>query len=250
MTQLRPTRLILLVVLLLCGAVVSPARAENQPAPLTEWARGVWKSANDGDLGALERHLKTFPEEPGTASALQFKQTLARHNENYESAMAHRDEARADALARMGEQLEANEVSQALTAAVEVQTLTDDRQGILEDPKLTEVVTRARAQVPVSRREGDWLYAYELLYRLNVLYEHTGEHEQELDRVNQRLSLLTHYAPRRLHELRQRQAERFDDEPLGDFNASLTEGGLEGAGRGNQSPHGQAGAGDGGRASH
>jgi carboxyl-terminal processing protease len=188
-----------------------------------EWGRAVWESATQGDLGALEVHLNRIPGPRDNEHVERLRAALDLHNDNVQSALATRTESRLDARQRMREELDAGEVSKALTAAVEVQTLSDDLEAMLEDPEIAEVVAKARAQIPVARREGDWLYAYELLYRLNVLYEETGKFEAELDRVNQRLTLLTHYAPRRLHELRQRQAERFGEEPLGEFNASLTE---------------------------
>ncbi|MHC4589156.1 MAG: hypothetical protein ACYTAQ_07410, partial [Planctomycetota bacterium] len=220
----RSTRyLLLLLVCCLWGAVASAARAGGEPLSVQEWARAVWDSANQGDLGALEDYLSKIPEPPDNEQARRLRAALDQHNDNLQTALANRTEARADARQRMNEQLAAGEISKALTAAVEVQTLSDDLKAILDDPEIAAVVARAKAQIPPARREGDWLYAYELLYRLNVLYEHSDEFQEELDRVNQRLALLTHYAPRRLHELRQRQAERFGEEPLGDFNAALTE---------------------------
>jgi carboxyl-terminal processing protease len=204
-------------------AAFSSGRAGGEPLSLREWSRAVWDSANQGDLGALEDYLSKIPEPPDNEQARRLRAALDQHNDNLQTALANRTEARAEARQRMNEQLAAGEISKALTAAVEVQTLSDDLKAILDDPEIAAVVARAKAQIPPARREGDWLYAYELLYRLNVLYEHSDEFQEELDRVNQRLALLTHYAPRRLHELRQRQAERFGEEPLGDFNAALTE---------------------------
>jgi carboxyl-terminal processing protease len=220
----RSTRhLLLLLVCCLWGAVAAPVGAGDEPLSLREWARAVWDSANRGDLGALEDYLSKIPEPPDNEQARRLRAALDQHSDNLQTALANRTEARDEARQRMNEQLAAGEISKALTAAVEVQTLSDDLKATLEDPDIAAVVARAKAQIPPARREGDWLYAYELLYRLNVLYEHSDEYQEELDRVNQRLALLTHYAPRRLHELRQRQAERFGEEPLGDFNAALTE---------------------------
>jgi len=220
----RLTRNVLLIlVCCLWGAITSPVGAVEEPLTLRQWARAVWESANEGDLGALEGYLSKIPEPPYNEQAQRLRAALDQHNDNLQTSLANRTEARADARQRITEQIAAGELSKALTAAVEAQTLSDDLQAILDEPEIVEVVARARAEIPPARREGDWLYAYELLYRLNVLYEHTDEYQEELDRVNQRLALLTHYAPRRLHELRQRQAERFGEEPLGDFNAALAE---------------------------
>ncbi len=183
----------------------------------------MWESASRGEQGKLEAYLQSFPEIPEDKLAAEMRAAIDLHNINLQVARDHREEGLAEARVRMNEQFEAGEVSQALTAAVEVQTLSEDHRAILNDADVEAVVRRAKAEVPVARRDGDWLYAYELLFRLNVLYEHSDEFVQELKRVNQRLALLTYYAPRRLHELRQRQAERFGEEPLVEFNPSLTQ---------------------------
>ena len=218
-----PRNVLLILVCCLWGAITSPVGAVEEPLTLREWARAVWESANQGDLGALEGYLSKIPDPPDNEQARRLRVALDQHNDNLQTALANRTEARAEARQRMQEQMAAGELSKALTAAVEVQTLSDDLPAILDELEIAEVVARARAAIPPARREGDWLYAYELLYRLNVLYEHTNEYQEELDRVNQRLALLTHYAPRRLHELRERQAERFGEEPLGDFNGARAE---------------------------
>ncbi len=224
MTARSMIRVLWLPVILLCAALsaAAPATPDDQLS-LPQWSQAVWDSARRGDQGALEQFLSRIPEPAGNEQARRVRAALDQHNANIASSLANRTTSRDEAVAKMTEKLDADEISQALTSAVEVQTLSDDAKAILDDPAVVNVVQRAKAQIPVARREGDWLYAYELLYRLNVLYEHTGEYEQELDRVNRRLALLTYYAPRQLHELRNRQAARFGEEPLGEFNAAMAE---------------------------
>ena len=227
MTRLTRTRTVLFSILCGVGALVALVGAtEDRRADdltLQEWSRLVWESASRGDQGKLEAYFKSFPDTPEDNLAEGLRAAIDQHNNNIRVALDHRTEALAAARERMQEQFDAGEISQALTSAVEVQTLSEDHRAVLNDADVDAAVRRAKAEVPVARREGDWLYAYELLYRLNVLYEHTDEFQHELDRVNQRLALLTYYAPRRLHELRQRQAERFGEEPLVEFNPSLTQ---------------------------
>ncbi len=223
MTLLKTTRFFLLVVLCICGVVTGPAHAEQQELTLKQWSRAVWDSASKGDQGALETYLHQIPQPAATESSRRIRAALDQHKANLREAKDNRAVSREEAITRMRKSLAEGAVSQALTAAVEVQTLSDDLRKSLDDPDVVEVVHKAKKQVPAARRDGDWLYAYELLYRLNVLYEHTGEYQDELDRINRRLSLLTYYAPRRLYELRNRQAERFGEEPLGEFNPGMAE---------------------------
>jgi carboxyl-terminal processing protease len=226
MTRLSTTRTILLSMLCVGGVVVAPlGAADTEVAELTiqEWSKLVWESASRGDQQRLDAYFDAIPETRQNKQAEGLRAAIDQHNTNLQTARSNRAEFLGEARTLMQEHFDAGEISQALTSAVEVQTLSDDQKAILNEADMDQVVRRAKAEVPASRREGDWLYAYELLYRLNVLYEHTGEYQQELDRVNQRLGLLTYYAPKRLHELRQRQAERFGEEPLVKFNPSLTQ---------------------------
>ncbi len=224
MTPRKTIRVLGLPAILLCAvlAAAAPAPPDDQLS-LPQWSKLVWESARQGDRGALETYLSRIPEPADNAQARKVRAALDLHNANVASSLVNRATARDEAMARMLEQLDADEISMALTAAVEVQTLSDNVTAVLDDPAVAGCVQKAKAQIPVARREGDWLYAYELLYRLNVLYEHTGEYEQELDRVNRRLALLTYYAPRQLHELRNRQAARFGEEAIGEFNPAMAE---------------------------
>ncbi|MCH7797309.1 MAG: S41 family peptidase [Planctomycetes bacterium] len=227
MKLLSRTRKVLLSVLCLGGVAIAAvgATGNERTSQLTiqEWSRLVWDSASRGDQKRLEAYFDAVPDGPENTRAQGLRAAVDQHNTNLQTALDNRAESLAKARTKMQEFLADGNVSRALTSAVEVQTLSTDQKAVLNDADVDAVVRRAKAEVPNARRQGDWLYAYELLYRLKILYEHTGEYEQELDRVNQRLGLLTHYAPERLHELRVLQAERFDEEPLAEFNPAMTQ---------------------------
>ncbi len=226
MTFLSRTRNVLLSILCLgwvAIAAVGATDAERTDLTIQEWSRLVWDSASRGDQKRLEAYFDAVPEARENKRAQGLRAAIDQHKTNLQTAMDNRLDSLVDAQTQMQEYLNGGEVSRALTSAVEVQTLSEDQKAILNDATVDAVVRRARAAVPIARRQGDWLYAYELLYRLKILYEHTGDYQQELDRVNQRLGLLTHYAPERLHELRTLQAERFGEEPLAEFNPALTQ---------------------------
>ncbi|MHC4415923.1 MAG: S41 family peptidase [Planctomycetota bacterium] len=223
MTQSKLTNHLFVVIVCLWGVVGSPVQAQDQPLTIKQWSELVWESARKGDREALDVYLGQIPPRPDNDHARRVRAALDQHLDNVQEAMVNRNEGRAAARDRMGDHFGRGQISQALTAAVEVQTLSEDLRSALDDPDMGDVVAEAKSRVPVARRDGDWLFAYELVYRLNVLFEHTGEYERELERVNRRLALLSYYAPRRLHELRNRQAERFDEEPLKEFNPALVE---------------------------
>ncbi len=190
---------------------------------LRDWSQSVWDSARQGNSSALEAQFSRIPSGPDSDSVRSLRSSIARHNENRVEARATRDEARAEAREKMHEFLASGEVSRALHEAVMVQTLSDDLPAVVRERDIEQVISKAKSALPKAEREGDWLLARELLYRLNILYEPTSRYKDDLDRVTRRLTLLAHYAPRRLHELRNRQAERFGEEPLAEFNPAVGE---------------------------
>ena len=215
------------VVVALClgVAVASPTATQDSTRALMDWSRSVWDSARQGNATALETAFGRIPAgldtEPEPVRSL--RSSIERHHVNRAESRTTRDETRAEARQQMQEYLAAGEVSRALFEAVMVQTLSDDLPAAVREPDISQVIAKARATLPIAEKEGDWLLAQELLYRLNVLYEHTEQYKDDLDRVSRRLALLAHYAPRRLHELRNLRAKRSGEEPLPEFNPAAAE---------------------------
>ncbi len=219
----RGARTIALLLLVLAVGSAAPARSEGgKPLTIQEWATLVWEAAQSNRT-LLEDRLRQFPHAGENEQAQRVRAEIDQYHDHAKAAVANRDEARAKAEKKMQDELAAGEISRALTAAVEVQTLSTDMQAILGTDAMLQVVEKAKGELPAAERDGDWLFAYELLYRLNVLFEQSGEFRDELDRVNDRLALLTHYAPRYMHELRARLAKRSGEEPVGPFNAALAQ---------------------------
>ncbi|MCZ6654576.1 MAG: hypothetical protein O7D91_16305, partial [Planctomycetota bacterium] len=213
----------LVVALCLGAAVASPTAAQDTTRALRDWSRSVWDSARQGDSRALETYFSRIPAGLDTEPLRSLRSSFERHHVNRAEARTARDETRAEARQQMQEYMAAGEVSRALFEAVMVQTLSDDLPAAVREPDISQVIAKARATLPIAEKEGDWLLAQELLYRLNVLYEHTGQYKDDLDRVSRRLALLAHYAPRRLHALRNLRAKRSGDEPLPEFNPAAAE---------------------------
>ncbi len=213
----------LAVALCLGAAVASPTAAQDDTRALRDWSQSVWDSARQGNSRALETYFTRLPAGPDIEPVRSLRSSIERHHVNRAEARTTRDEARAEARQQMQEYLAAGEVSRALIEAVMVQTLSDDLPAVVGEPDVSQVIAKAKATLPIAQQEGDWLLAQELLYRLNVLYEHTEQYKDDLDRVSRRLVLLAHYAPRRLHELRNLRAKRSGEEALAEFNPAGAE---------------------------
>ncbi len=218
--------------LALCGVLAAGAVSMtvlSNPAStgnsVEEWSRSVWETALKGDGSALRRQLDNAPIGRDVhAHADHFRETLKTHNQNLSQADQDRQEARDAAYEKMVGLLEEGDVSGALRKAVEVQTLSDRLEDAFNDEKIQGLIETAQKELPRVKAGDEWLLAQELLFRIRTLYDDTELQDEyrafdhELRLVNQRVALLSRYAPRKLHEMRNESLKRRGEEPLGPFN--------------------------------
>jgi carboxyl-terminal processing protease len=235
MKMIRHSRLhslLVLVAVAVLPAMAAPAGPGADDPSLRNWSNQVWRSVLEADqteFPSLEKMLDMAPLGDGADQfSTRFRDTLQRHRANREVTRSKRLESKEEAAAEMREYLVADDLSQALRSAVEVQTLSDNLDQALLDEDVRKIIRLAERRIPEVEQKRDWLLAQELLFRLRTLYEDTGAGEEfsridhELELVNRRVGLLALYAPERLHELRNQAAIRAGEEPLDEFNAALT----------------------------
>ena len=226
------------------AAVAAPAASDDPPRPevaersveveipgdLEQWRDAVWQAALDGRMDTVDAHLDRIPDvaDPDRASSLQA--ALDARASHAAATDEDREEGRREAADKVRVSLEEANLTEALTAAIELQTLSDDWDSVLAAPEIEELVALAEREEAEARERGDWLYVQEILFRLRTLHEETerkAEHEafdRRLDEVNRRIGLLARYAPRSLHELRRMQVGRNDPEAeFPDFNEAFAE---------------------------
>lgn len=169
------------------------ASAEMQrPAQLWEMAR----------RGESNRLLELLLDD----GAARYAETAALLKTNLEA----RETRRAEETGKVRERLEGIlgdwtdlGIADALKAAVELAMISTDKQAILKEPQIAELISRAESAAEDARRRGDWLAASELFYRLHLLVEERNRAYREgWRRELQRLSMIRLYAPERLWELR------------------------------------------------
>jgi carboxyl-terminal processing protease len=197
--------------------------------PVGSWASNVWEAAREGDARTLEQMLDTAPmDEVAPPYAEHFADALERLRTNREQAAATREEERAEALEELRTALGDDNRNEALRQAVNFQTLSADYDDVFENEEIMSLVSWAEQRIPEVERDRDWLEAQDLLYLLRTFYDETDRRDayerfdEELEAVNERVSLIARYAPRRLHEMRNQRAERLDEEPLGEYNPANT----------------------------
>ncbi len=175
-----------------------------------DWADRLWRTAQGGEnrefyallnsAPAAERdaRLDTVRDEAGSLRANLDKREADRSKRAAEVA-AELDKALADTTTDMG-------ISKALLSAVELYMISTDKQAVLAEARITDLVKRADAAARAAEARGDWLSCSELFYRLDALLDEQGTYKDDVERQNHRLAMLRLYVPQRLWELRnQRQ---------------------------------------------
>ncbi|MDA0295023.1 MAG: S41 family peptidase [Planctomycetota bacterium] len=200
------------------------------PVEVEAWRADLWKAAIDGNDELVEAYLASIPATADPASMATLKAALLARDSHDAQSVDDRDEGRRKAIEELEEKLEASEITGALTAAVRLQTLSDDWDAVLDQERIMSLITRAEAVEDEARAEGDWLQVQEILFRLRTLHEDTAQkathkrYDDQLEEVNRRIGLLARYAPRSLYELRSRNMARLEPETeFPEFNEAFAE---------------------------
>ncbi len=208
------------------GVVAQPGLTSNaavaQPAAQPgDWGQELWEAASNATetelLDMLGRFAPdSYADRPGLVSTVA---ALQDH-------LAERETLRAERLAELEEELtellEAeptpNNLSDALRVAVAMSLVRTDKEGLLREPRIIDLIAEAADAAYVAEENRDWLDAAELFGRLEVLLENQQRFEEEVRRSTRRLELLRLYAPQRLWELRNERRLEEELEALPPYN--------------------------------
>jgi len=212
----------------LIGTFLTGATEPSTDNQADNWSAQIWQTALDGDNDALLQQLRSLPQQGISQDTRdRFEVSLQLHQSNLQQAESDQLAARDEAVEKMAEHMEADELAEALRQAVTLQTalksMGQEFDQAFENEKVTKIVAWAEDELPQIQQGRDWLYAQELLFYLRTLYEDTMRtqeytaHKEQLEIVNRRVALLARYAPQRLHELRIERAEREGEDPPGEY---------------------------------
>lgn len=191
------------------------ATAGMQASPtVAAWSDRVWKAAKDGDFATVESALSAIPDARAVAEVERLRALVAERSRHAEASKTDRSKELEQSMSDLKTHLAAGNMSKALTAAVKLQTLSDDWKQPLQHEDVKTLVARAVEADVIARDAGDWLLSQEILFRLRTLYEDAGDraiykgYDDALESVNRRIGLMAQYAPQQLHELRRKAAAR------------------------------------------
>ena len=167
-------------------------------------------------MAGFEAAVRDCPADAGDSTAA-FRAAVEQRQRN----VADAEKARAVAIEKhrgdLVRELDGGNVTRGLVAAANLKFLLDLAAWNAEMDTDAFRRLEARAEEVRAKAEGeaDWLLAQEMLYRLRSLYEDSSRRERfeqlddQLEASGRRVTFLAGFAPRRLHELRKLQNERF-----------------------------------------
>jgi len=197
---------------------------DPDPAALTtpDWARAVWKTALAGDERRLGQMLDAAPVAVASADK-RFMDSVALYRANLEKRATLRqkriEEISAELDTHLAEGDDPISLSHALRSAVELDMVVQDKEALIRRPNIASLIERAAKAGHEAEREGKWLLASELFYRLDALLQEDGTFKADADRQTRRLAMLAMYSPARLWELRNERRIREGEDPLPPFNS-------------------------------
>ena len=216
-----PARTLLLAVLgTTIGLSSMNALAMNPTANQPATSEQVWSLASQGNQSGIAELL--MPQSWDTDGLDGFTGALTLLQENIQKREVTRSESITEAQETLEEHLalfDENgsfiELSKALSAAVALQMLHENKDRFFADPDIVRLLDEATKGAQQAEADGDWLIASELFYRLNAVYDQEGTFKDDVERLTRRLTMIRMYVPERLWELRneRRLAEDLDGLP-------------------------------------
>lgn len=165
--------------------------------------------ATRGRFSAVLDALRADPHP--TAAAGPLISDLERYAVNSERRAAQRETEFAAALERLQREVAAGHLDKALKAAIEAHGIAPDGDALLQRPDVAALVAEAEADALAAEEAEDWVEAGILFGRLNLLFESTAKHRDDVKRVNDHLRVLALYAPEAFRDLQRARAERAGD---------------------------------------
>ena len=199
-------------------AVFAAGPALTGPISVADWAERVWRSAGSGRGDEVFALLEALPDKHEIPAVEELRAGLDRRRAHLAEADAERAERLKEVWAELDTKIQADDLSDALRAAVEIYSLSSDGAGVLSNDKIAALVGRGEAAALRAEQDGNWLEAQELYFRLNLLYEDSARFEEPLTRTSTRLMMIRLYAPERLHEIRNADRVKEGLDPLPPFN--------------------------------
>jgi carboxyl-terminal processing protease len=201
-------------------ALAQVAPAEPAEPTVQTLAGALWEAAKAGDQAEFEAAVGALAADPKPglrAAAAQFQSHLAQRERLRGERIA---EVRANFEKAMAGEQDDLSLAKGLRAAIELHMLSPDKDAVLAEPAVQDLVRRCDSAAREAERRGETITAGELFVLLDALLDVKGTYKPDVRRIGSRQEMLRLYVPERLWELRAQRARKEDpDKPFPPYNS-------------------------------
>lgn len=200
------------------GSPTVAAVSEPVSAELWQAARGGAEEDFSAALLRVAGPASPVVNAPFRDSVALYEANLAKREQRRAEQVEEASKALEEHLEKAREKKDPIELSKALASVVQLQLLMGDDDALFAQPRVSEVVDRAREAARAAESRGDWLVANELYYRLDTLLDKDGAFREDVRRLGTRLNMIRLYAPERLWVLRNERRLAEEQSELPPYN--------------------------------
>lgn len=198
----------------LAAALMLGAGASAGADSLSSLSAEAWQLASNGKLDAIWQRVESLPEpqqkQPGVAA---LKQSLIDHKAHQTARRAQTHRAFEQAVEEINEHVAQDNLTKALSAAVEAHGLTAEPERFLQGDAIVSLVTRAQTAAADAEAANRWFEALVVYRRLALLFEGRNTYDDHLKRIARKLRMLRLYAPDEYYRQSDEYARTQGDEP-------------------------------------
>ena len=184
-------------------ASCSTAVAQVAEAETSQWSQAVWNAAMHGSSDETLDALENIPDGVDPDNVTDIRNAIDLLKNNFEKQQAERDEQIAEQREELAKTLEASKendptkLSEALAVVLFLDSIVLDRNELMNEPDIVDLVNRSAEAAAKAESEQDWLTAMELYARLNLLEEASQRFKPDIERQLVRREMLQLYVPER-----------------------------------------------------
>lgn len=177
--------------------------------------------AETGRFDQLLAGLKSGSEEPRSGRLASLIVQIEQYQQQRRKQLSERQEAYGDFLKEVVQHVEAGELDEALYNSVRAKDMAVDKERILTEPAVLNMVEKAAAAAAVAEAEGRWLDALALYRGLDELFLIKGTYADQVRRVTGHARVLRIYVPEqyeKMYQDRARRRQKEDEQELSPLN--------------------------------
>lgn len=184
----------------------------------SDWSKAVWDAASVGDKDGTFTALANIPDTIDPDNVTDIRAAIDLLQANFEKQATEREEQIAEKRAELAEVLaeaknnDPDKLSEAMAVVLFLDSIVLDREALLNEPQVRDLIQRAADTAAKAEAEQEWLTAMELYARLNYLEETSQRFKKDLQRQMVRREMLTLYVPERYWDLRDERLRELEAE--------------------------------------